>query len=162
MAIDDRATPEVTFVQTRAPAPLWRYVRRVAMAMPGSDGTATRLCTDHFVEFLQLRPWGTVLPWRQPKNVKDKDGPTGFIQVNLPLSRLDGKGHEITKRAYLEEAGLLDLFEGDPVALKEALKLRSMALLLRLAAAQQGVSGATMAYTYLLWLSAVRYRPANV
>lgn len=109
------------------------------------------------VEFLQLRPWLQGKPWLRPQDLTTKDGKTGFGQVNLPLSNLDDAGAEITSRAYLQRRGLLNLFDEDKLALRDALAkekgTRKFSDLIYIASKQLGVSAATFAYTFLAWLA---------
>lgn len=146
----------ISFVQTRAPAMVWRRIKRVALDL-ASDGTATRLCTDGMVEFLQLRPWLKGLAWLRPQDLSNQGGRTGFGQVNLPLSNFDEVGAEITSRAYLTKRGLINLFDEDKLALRDVLARadgeRKFSELVYIAAKQLGVSGAAFAYTFLVWLA---------
>ncbi len=159
-----RPKEQVSFLQTRAPGPLWQYLKKAAIDH-AADGTITRLCSDHIVEFLQTRPWLKGMQWLRPQA---EDGvyrgmSTGFRQINLPLSNLDADGKVVTSREYLKTNGLLELADADKHALRAALdgddlqNPKKMESLIRVIAAQLGVSGATFGYTYLDWLERTKF-----
>jgi hypothetical protein len=149
-----RPNEKISFLQTRAPAAVWRAIKAAGI-MASSEGTATRLCTMKMLEFMALRPW-VKEPWLQPQDLKGGDGPTGFIQVNLPLSNQDEDGDSIVSAKYLKARGLQELFDADKHAYRAALETGDFAKLVRVAAQQMEVSGATFGYTFLHWL---RSRP---
>lgn len=157
-----RPGEQISFLQTRAPEELWRYVKGVALEK-SADGTVTRLCTDNMLQFLAERRWLKKMPWLRPQAEDGafKGQETGFRQINLPLSNLDPKGQSMLSRVYLREAGILDLADGDKHALKAALETGKLEKLIRVISDQLGVSGATFGYTYLTWLSTVKYAPTS-
>lgn len=156
-----RPNEKITFVQTRAPTSMWRYVKSQAI-QHATDGTATRLCTDNMLEFLKARHWERI-SWVRPKDLDGKKvgGSTGFQQVNLPLSNMDSAGEIIVSPTYLQEHGILNLFDSDKHAFREAVLTGEFSKLVYVAAKQLQVSGATFAYTFLFWLSVLKYTPTG-
>jgi hypothetical protein len=154
-----RPDEKITFVQTRAPTEMWRDVKASAIKV-ASDGTATRLCTNGMLEYLKLRRWMKGEPWLRPQDLARKAGATGFQQVNLPLSNMDEEGHIIASKTFLERQGVLELFNADKHALRDALHTGAFSKLIYVAAEQLEISGATFAYTFLHWLHNTKCKPA--
>ena len=154
-----RPNEAISFLQTRAPAEMWRYIKGLAL-IHAADGTATRLCTDNMLVYLAERPW-VHQSWLRPQDLKRSDGEkTGYVQVNLPLSNMDLEGHIIVSQAYLKRAGLYGLYERDKHALKKAVETGQFSRLVYAAAAGLEVSAATLGYTFLHWLGTERYAGA--
>lgn len=152
-----RPDEKLSFVQTRAPTAMWRYAKRLGIDH-AVDGTATRLCTDHMLEYMATRRW-LKDSWLRPQALQKKDGGTGYQQVNLPLSNMDEGGKIITSVSYLKAHGLLGLVDRDKHALRAAIETSEFAQLIYLAAAQLQVSGATFAFSFLHWLTIVKFGP---
>lgn len=141
----------VAFVQTRAPQPIWRSLKRAALE-GAPDGTATFLCTNHMLDFLRERPWSFGMAWQIPKDITGRAGSTGFSQVNLPLSNFDADGQLIVSAEYLSRNGLLAVFGSSAGRLSEALASGKFRSLVALAADAENVSASTFAYSFMLWL----------
>jgi hypothetical protein len=145
-----RPGERVDFVQTRAPRDMWRGIRGLAVSH-ASDGTVRRLCTVFMVEYLRQRPWEAhYWAWRTPQSEFSAGAATGFCQVNLPLSNIDEAGELIPSTQYLEKIAALEMFEH--MQLMQALADKDFSRLVYAAAAGQGVSGASFAFTFLHWL----------
>jgi hypothetical protein len=146
-----RLGENVDFVQTRAPQPIWRSLKRAALE-GAPDGTATFLCTNHMLDFLRERPWTFGMDWQTPKDITGRGGATGFSQVNLPLSNFDAKGHLIVSAEYLDRNGLLAVFGSSASRLSDAIASGKFRALVALAADAENVSASTFAYSFMLWL----------
>lgn len=150
-----RQNEKISFLQTRAPTPLWRYIKSVAISH-ATDGTATRLCTDHMLEYLEGRLWAGG-QWMQPQREHIVGGKSGFQQVNLPLSNMDDDGKIIVSASYLKKHQLLSLVDADKAAYKDMLETADFSRAVYRVAAQLEVSGATFGYTFLNWLATVKF-----
>jgi len=152
-----RPGEKITFVQTRAPSAMWRYLKHVALDN-SADTTVTRLCTDHMIEYLSARCWKHS-SWLRPQDIERNDGPTGFQQVNLPFSNFDASGKIFTTEAYLKDHGLFYLVDVSHPAYQAAIQTNNANKLIYAVAEKLHVSGATFAYTFMYWLSFTKYPP---
>jgi hypothetical protein len=154
-----RPNESISFVQSRAPTPMWLYLKARALE-DSPDSTLTQLCTNALPEFLKAAPWER-FGWLRPKDLysKKEGGPTGYRQVNVPFSNMDIDGDLIPSKTWINKHGFEPLFGTNQLELKTAFDSGEASQMVYLLAKNFEVSGATLAYTFLYWLSVVKYTP---
>lgn len=121
------------------------------------EGTTAQLCTQAMLVWLKRRAW-VGRRWVVPPRSENNKGEKGFILINLPLSNVDDNNDRLIVSAkYLADENLLPLTANVMTRAGKVLDSESkeFAPLAKAFAAGLGVSAATFAYTFLIWLDEV-------